>query len=325
MKNMLLSQKLLFMLTMIMSMIMCVSSDTILGIWMSMEINMISFITLMTSNQNMMSEKSTMMYFLIQSISSTMVIMSAMYSQMETYYEEFYMNFMFLAILMKLGMFPFYSWMITTIEGLSWNNCLILTTIQKIIPLMFMTTYIHSKWIITMTMMNMMMATFKGLEMFSLRKILGFSSMNHLSMMMMAMLYSKQLLKFYFMIYLLMTISLTNFLKNSESNLLFQLLNVNKCNKVNNFIMMVLVFSMAGIPPFIGFIPKMLVISMMLKTSMVFTSTLMLILNTTSIFFYMRLMLTNFIMTLNTIKVKKKEKKNMFPLFVMVSPFMMIM
>nr|YP_010249638.1 NADH dehydrogenase subunit 2 [Taeniothrips tigris]QTT60735.1 NADH dehydrogenase subunit 2 [Taeniothrips tigris] len=323
MKNILI-QKLIFMMLLIMSIIMCLSSNSFLGIWMSMEINMFSFISIMSMNQTIKNEKSTMVYFLIQSISSTMILMSILYMHMNMNFLELMKFFLMMSIFTKLGLFPFYSWMIMTIEGMTWNTCFIMLTMQKIIPLVSLMMMTHKKLIMIFSLTSMMISSMKGLTMFSLRKIMGFSSMNHLSIMLMSLMLSKKLFKLYFLIYSFMTFSLTKIMKNFEMNFLFQSMNLYKFNKINNLILITLIMSMAGIPPFLGFMPKMLVIMKMMEMKMIFLTSFILILNTLSTYFYMRMMLTNLMMNLNSNKLKKKEKNNKFPLFIMLTPIMIM-
>nr|AAN64183.1 NADH dehydrogenase subunit 2 [Thrips imaginis] len=322
MKNLFFIQKNLFIISLISSMMICLSSNSFMSMWMSMEINLFSFIPLISSNQKIMSEKSTMLYFLIQSISSSIFLIS--FSMNLENLKSMMTTMMILAIFMKLGMFPFHFWMISIIEGMEWEQAFILMTLQKIIPIMILSFMTQQKMIIMFWILNSLIACISGLTMFSTRKILGFSSINHLSIMLMAMILSKKIFKAYFIIYSFMTFSATKMMKTTNLNFLFQSFTEMKKNKANNFTFLLIFLSMAGVPPLLGFMPKMLTLMAMLKSEMFLTITLILIFNTLSTFFYLRMSMNNLLMNSNFSKTKLKTKELKLPLYLIFSPMLFL-
>uniref|UniRef100_UPI0030E12BD6 NADH dehydrogenase subunit 2 n=1 Tax=Stenchaetothrips minutus TaxID=3118776 RepID=UPI0030E12BD6 len=318
MKNSFFIQKNLFLMSLISSIIICLSSSSFLSVWMSMEINLFSMIPLISMNQKIFSEKSTMMYFLVQSISSSIIIISVimnlkvMTSTLTT--------LIFLAIFLKLGMFPFHFWMISVLEGLEWMLAFLVMTLQKIIPICVLMLFTHQSLIIIFCLLNSFIVAMSGISMFSMRKILGFSSINHLSLMLIAMVLSKKVFKMYFLIYSFMTFSATKTMKILNVNFLFQSMTTLKLNKMNNMVNLIIFMSMAGIPPLLGFMPKMFTILMMLKSNMEISVFLILIFNTLSTFFYLRISLNNILMNFNTKKTIKPVMKLKMPLYLVFSP-----
>uniref|UniRef100_UPI0030E1F31C NADH dehydrogenase subunit 2 n=1 Tax=Thrips brunneus TaxID=3118777 RepID=UPI0030E1F31C len=323
MKNSFFIQKNLFLMSLISSIFICLSSSSFLSMWMSMEINLFSMIPLISMNQKIFSEKSTMMYFLIQSISSSIIIISISLNS-ETL-KSFSISLIFMAIFMKLGMFPFHFWMISTIEGMEWNLAFLMMTLQKMIPISVLMMFIHQKMIILFCLMNSFIVAISGITMFSMRKILGFSSVNHLSIMLITMILSKKAFKMYFLIYSFMTFSATKSLKTTNTNFIFQTMTVFKHNKMNNLINLILFLSMAGIPPLLGFMPKMITILLMLKSTMMMSVLIILILNTLSTFFYLRISLNNIIMNMNMKKNIKKSLKMSLPYYLIFSPLYLLL
>uniref|UniRef100_UPI0030E2982A NADH dehydrogenase subunit 2 n=1 Tax=Stenchaetothrips bicolor TaxID=3118775 RepID=UPI0030E2982A len=318
MKNSFFMQKNLFLMTLISSILICLSSSSFLMMWMSMEINLFSMVPLISVNQKIFSEKSTMMYFLVQSISSSIIIISV--SLNLKMMSGILITLIFMAIFLKLGVFPFHFWMISMLEGLEWNLAFMMMTLQKIIPISVLMLFIHQKLIITFCLLNSFIVAMSGISMFSMRKILGFSSINHLSMMLIALILSKKVFKMYFLIYTFMTFSATKTMKVLNMNFLFQTMTTFKLNKTNNLVNLILFMSMAGIPPLLGFMPKMMTIMMMLKSNMSITVLMILIFNTLSTFFYLRISMNNILMNLNTKKNFKTMKKLKFPLYLIFSP-----
>uniref|UniRef100_UPI0030DE0EEE NADH dehydrogenase subunit 2 n=1 Tax=Stenchaetothrips biformis TaxID=1100830 RepID=UPI0030DE0EEE len=322
MKNSFYIQKALFLLSLISSITICLSSSSFISMWMSMEINLFSMIPILSTNQKNFSEKSTMMYFLIQSISSSIILISI---SMNLKFFKNITNFLiYMAIFLKLGMFPFHFWMISVIEGLEWNTAFIIMTIQKIIPISVLMMFMHQKIIILFCLMSSTVAAISGITMFSMRKILGFSSINHLSMMMISLILSKKVFKMYFLIYSLMTFSTTKHLKLLNINLISQSMTFIKLNKTNNLSIMILFLSLAGMPPLLGFLPKMITILLMIKSNMMFTTLLILNLNTLSTYFYLRLSINNILMNLNMKKTFSSSVNVSMPFYLIMSPLYLI-
>uniref|UniRef100_UPI0030E51F65 NADH dehydrogenase subunit 2 n=1 Tax=Thrips alatus TaxID=1030670 RepID=UPI0030E51F65 len=323
MKNSFFIQKNLFLMSLISSIFICLSSSSFLSMWMSMEINLFSMIPLITVNQKVFSEKSTMLYFLVQSISSSIIIIAISINSKSL--KSLLTTFIFLAIFMKLGMFPFHFWMISMIEGTQWNLTFLIMTMQKIIPISILMMFIHQKIIILFCLLNSFIVSMSGITMFSMRKILGFSSVNHLSMMLIAMILSKKTFKMYFLIYSFMTFSATKTMNLMNTNFLFQTMTIFKNNKMNNTVNLILFMSMAGIPPFLGFLPKMMTILLMLKSEMLITLLIILILNTLSTYFYMRISINNIIMNFNMKKTLKPLEKMSWPFYLVFSPLYILL
>nr|UEP15868.1 NADH dehydrogenase subunit 2 [Thrips setosus] len=323
MKNLFFIQKNLFLVSLISSIFICLSSSSFLSMWMSMEINLFSMIPLMSEDQKTYSEKSTMIYFLIQSVSSSIVIICVSFNSKD--FKSLTMMMIFLAIFVKLGMFPFHIWMICTIEGMSWNLAFFMMTLQKIIPISILMLFIHQETIIMFCLLNSFIVAFSGITMFSMRKIMGFSSINHLSLMLMAMVLSKKTFKMYFFIYSFMTYTSTKIMKKTNTNFLFQTLTIFKSNKLNNLVFLILFLSMAGIPPLLGFMPKLMTILIMMKSNMFTTVFLVLIFNTLSTFFYLRISINNILMNLNLKKTFKKKKSLNTPFYLLMTPLYLLM
>uniref|UniRef100_UPI0030E13A27 NADH dehydrogenase subunit 2 n=1 Tax=Thrips major TaxID=670476 RepID=UPI0030E13A27 len=323
MKNEFFIQKYIFFLSLISSILICFSSNSFLMMWMSMEINLFSVIPMISMNQKFFSEKSTMLYFLIQGISSSLTLLAISMNLEDM--KSMKLLILFLSIFMKLGMFPFHFWMISTIEGMTWEMAFILMTIQKMIPMIILMQIIQKKMMIMFCLLNSMIAALSGITMFSMRKIMGFSSINHLSLMLIGLSISHSTFMTYFMIYSLMTYSATKMMEKMNVNFIFQTLSNIKFNKTNNLILMITFLSMAGIPPLLGFMPKVMIISIMMKSEMFLTTLTILVLNTLSTFFYMRMCINNIIMNMNCYKMMKFKKTMEFPLYMMFTPFLMML
>nr|AND96001.1 NADH deshydrogenase subunit 2 [Onthophagus damaki] len=145
-----------------------------------------------------------------------------------------------------------------------------------------------------------------GMNQTNIRKILAFSSINHLSWMISSMLFFETIWMFYFFTYMIITFNIIIILKKLNIFHLNQLF-----SSLNNFPMIKFLFtlnfmSLGGLPPFLGFMPKWLTIQMMIKMNMFFISFMIILMTLITLFFYMRIMTLSMIMSTN-IKLPNME------------------
>nr|WHN64459.1 NADH dehydrogenase subunit 2 [Brachytarsina amboinensis] len=277
------SYKIMFTMMMMISTIISISSNSWLVAWMGLEINLLSFIPLMSDNK-LMSTEASMKYFLTQALTSSTILFTIM---LMFIYNNYFLNMMMISsLMMKLGSAPFHYWFIDVMENISWNNNLILMTWQKLAPLILI-SYMMNKIIIIYIILSLMISTIKGINQTSIRKLMAYSSVNNLSWMLSSM-NNHKLMMIYFLIYSLMSFSLImifNMLKISHMNQLFMMMN----NKSMKIFIMLNTISMAGMPPFLGFIPKWLVIQELIFFNNYFLSWMLMMSSLIMIYLYLRL------------------------------------
>nr|WIL79887.1 NADH dehydrogenase subunit 2 [Trichodes sp.] len=297
--------KLMFFLLMILGTMISISAYSWFGMWMGLEINMISIIPLFTHYKNMYSSEAAIKYFLTQAMASMMILFSIIILSMNSliYYD---LNQMFIlitnsALLTKMGAAPFHFWFPEVIEGLNWFNSLILLTWQKIAPMILIMYIIKMNYFIMMIIiLSMIISSIMGFNQISLRKILAFSSINHIGWMLSALIYSKIIWLIYWLIYTIISINII-FLFNK-----FKLFYINQLNSILNFSPMLKMFfllnffSLGGIPPFIGFFPKWMVIFMLNYNDQFFLSFIMIFFTLLTFYFYMRIMFSSLMININS-------------------------
>nr|YP_010925938.1 NADH dehydrogenase subunit 2 [Thelaira chrysopruinosa]WKF19259.1 NADH dehydrogenase subunit 2 [Thelaira chrysopruinosa] len=288
------SSKLLFFIILIMGTMISISSNSWFSAWMGLEINLLAFIPLMSDNK-LMSTESSLKYFLTQALASSMLLFS-MIIWFFFYNLIFIKSIIFSSFLLKMGSAPFHFWFPSVIEGLSWLNVLILTTWQKIAPLMLISYVILKPLIIISILLSSLVGALGGLNQSSMRKLMAYSSINHLSWMLSAMYYSNLLMFIYFFLYSLLNFSmifLMNMFKISHINQLFSMFYYSKMMK---FFMFFNFLSLGGLPPFLGFFPKWLIIQYMSMNNQLFLMTFMILMALITLYFYLRLCYTTFML-----------------------------
>nr|YP_010693191.1 NADH dehydrogenase subunit 2 [Zeugodacus triangularis]WCB98476.1 NADH dehydrogenase subunit 2 [Zeugodacus triangularis] len=294
------SAKIMFFLILMMGTMITVSSNSWLGAWMGLEINLLSFIPLMNNN-NLMSTEASLKYFLTQAMASAVLLFAIMMSYMNNfpYYQEssMYSNMiMTSSLLLKSGAAPFHFWFPNVMEGLSWMNALTLMTWQKIAPLMLISYITQNNLILMVIIMSTIIGSLGGLNQTSLRKLMAFSSINHLGWMLAAMQANESMWLIYFMFYSFLSFSLTFMFNNFQMYHINQMFNSFFNSKILKFMLFLNLLSLGGLPPFIGFLPKWLVIQMMVSKGQYILMTIMTVMTLITLFFYLRLCFAAFML-----------------------------
>nr|YP_010535285.1 NADH dehydrogenase subunit 2 [Megacopta horvathi]UYA97772.1 NADH dehydrogenase subunit 2 [Megacopta horvathi]UYA97785.1 NADH dehydrogenase subunit 2 [Megacopta horvathi] len=280
--------KSMFITVMILGTLITVFSNSWISMWMGLEINMMAFIPLIKKKGSKAAVEASMTYFLVQSVSSTIMMFSIVMNQLMMEYSV-YSTITFIALMIKLGAAPFHMWVPEMMSKMKWNSCITLMTWQKLAP-MTMTMNISPKN--EMLMMIVMMSTITGavggINQTSLRKIMAYSSINHLGWLLSLNKIQNNWM-FYFLIYSVMvtgTCSMFN-----KYNMLF----INQVNSMNlstseKIAYATSMMSLGGLPPFIGFLPKWMVIQIMVQNGMILMMTVMVMFSLITLFYYMRTM-----------------------------------
>nr|YP_009906588.1 NADH dehydrogenase subunit 2 [Lysmata vittata]QLI42506.1 NADH dehydrogenase subunit 2 [Lysmata vittata]QQP21708.1 NADH dehydrogenase subunit 2 [Lysmata vittata] len=295
-----------FLLSSIMGVIYSTSSTSWLASWIGLELNLISFIPIMFSPKNIYKSEAALKYFLIQALGSSIILF---WAPMLLFSTEKTSNMILLSSLtLKLGAAPFHLWLPSVMQGLSWPQCFLLLTMQKIAPLVLISYLEMSEIIIWMiywsSCLSAMIGGLGGLNQTFIRKIMAYSSINHLGWMMSAFCFSEWSLINYFLIYSFISLSIVSIFHSNE---IFHLSNIISTPffKSMQLLIFIPLFSLGGLPPFLGFFPKLLLISNLIFQNN-FIWTLILTMSALfTLFFYLRILMSSILMSSPKMKFNK--------------------
>nr|YP_010586069.1 NADH dehydrogenase subunit 2 [Brachycentrus kozlovi]UZZ43805.1 NADH dehydrogenase subunit 2 [Brachycentrus kozlovi] len=326
--------KILFMFLMIISTLFSLSSISFMNMWMGMEVNLISFIPLMMNKLNNLSSESMMKYFLIQSISSVNFLFSSIYLIFLNKWFNYLNNLIYLLIimilnmslLMKMGAAPLHFWFPKTMKNLTWTNCFLLSTWQKIIPMIILFYSYLKLLIFFFVFFSVIMGSLMGLNQTSLILLISYSSINHIGWMLMSLIINLNLWIIYFLIYMFINFILMmmfNKIKIFNLNQIFY----NKMNLINYFILLNLL-SLGGLPPFLGFLSKWMIINYLINEHMYMICMTLILTSLISLFFYIRITYSYMMINFNEMKFfsYKMEKSKILILmnFLSISSLILI-
>nr|YP_002970709.1 NADH dehydrogenase subunit 2 [Enithares tibialis]ACJ69534.1 NADH dehydrogenase subunit 2 [Enithares tibialis] len=311
MKN---STKTLFMFMMLFSTMMVLSSTNWISMWMGLEINMMSFIPMMYFKKNNSSSESMMSYFMVQSISSIMFLMMIIMNNMimiSSYMMHESVNTIIMCSMMfKMGAAPFHMWMPQVMKKMKWETCTLLMTWQKLAPMSVLSSITNNNNLIMLiALMSTIIGSIGGLNQTSMKMIMAYSSINHLGWMVACLSFDNEMWINYLAIYSIMVIMMTFFFNKMSINFINQM-NINSMTMMEKMLYFSMMLSMGGLPPFIGFLPKWMVIQSMLTKSMYMLLLIMMLMTLITLFYYIRMMSTLMLINSTTSKLMLKTNMN---------------
>lgn len=295
--------------------IIAVSSSSWFRIWIGLEINLLSFIPLITRSKNLFSSEASLKYFITQALASAILLFSVIliyFFLKESFREKYFLTLISSTIILKIGAAPFHFWFPSVIEGLNWYRNIILLSWQKIAPILILSYCINLNLLILIIFLSIFFGSLGGLNQTSLRKLIAFSSINHIGWIIIALIFNELLWSNYFIFYVLLSLFIIFIFNNLKILNLRQTFNLS-LNKIIKIFIFRNLLSLGGLPPFLGFMPKWLVIEIASINNIFFILTFILFFTLITLFFYLRISYTAFLINHKTINWNFKNyysKKN---------------
>nr|WMH03403.1 NADH dehydrogenase subunit 2 [Cacopsylla melanoneura] len=261
------------------------SSNSWMSIWIGMEMNLLTFIFMILETKTFNSTESSMKYFLIQSVGSLMFLFSV--SVQTTFFNESFFIYALappLALMLKSGIAPLHFWTPDISMKLSPLNLFLFITLQKIVPMLIMFSSWSTliKWIIPL---NIIIGSLGGITQSSINKMIIFSSINNSGWMMMSLTESMFLFYIFFLFYFKMNLLLMTYIMVNKIKWTAQIKTQNFFKKL---LFVGLMMSLSGLPPFLGFIPKWIILKK-ISSNLPMISLISIIMSIFTMFFYMKL------------------------------------
>nr|YP_010868375.1 NADH dehydrogenase subunit 2 [Caridina pseudogracilirostris]WGU19661.1 NADH dehydrogenase subunit 2 [Caridina pseudogracilirostris] len=280
----------LFFMTLLTGTITTFSASSWFTAWIGLELNLLSFIPLLAApKSNQYSSESSLKYFLIQALGSALILASA---PMSLYLQGGISMVITMALLLKMGAAPFHFWFPPVVQGITWPQCILISTIQKIAPMLLLsmaqgplTSYI----VAAASMVSALVGALGGLNQTLTRKILAYSSINHMAWMLAAITFNEQMWTIYFLTYAVVSSSVMLIMHHYQIFHLNQLYSYNIYSKPIGLMLFLSLLSMGGLPPLTGFFPKWLIIQQFVFSGSLIWMSILLMSALLTLFFYLRI------------------------------------
>ncbi len=223
----------------------------------------------------------------------------------------FALVFVLAGLAFKLGAVPFHMWVPDVYDGAPTAVTLFIGTAPKIAALGLMYRLLadtmpdlHMQWeqiLIVVSVLSMGLGNFAAIVQTSFKRMLAYSSIAHMGYMLLGILtgtamgYGASL--FYMVTYTIMTLGAFGMIvlmsqKGFEADKIEDFRGLNSRNPWLAFVMLLLMFSMAGIPPFVGFMAKVSVLEAVIGAGYIWLAVLAILFAIVGCFYYIRVIKT---------------------------------
>ncbi|KTD18139.1 NADH-quinone oxidoreductase subunit NuoN [Legionella jordanis] len=313
----------------ILGMMILVSAHSLLTIYLGLELLSLPLYAMTAIRRtNSDAAEAAMKYFIMGAIASGMLLygLSLIYGatgkldlldianavaanwQQENTLLSFALVFILAGVGFKLAAVPFHMWAPDVYQGAPTSVTLFLSTAPKIaalgMALRILTTALPdavSQWqqvLIIMTLLSTGIGNLLAVTQTNIKRLLAYSAISHVGYALFGILaataagYAAAL--YYIIVYALMTVAAFGLLvllsKNGlEVEAVDDLRGLNKRNPWIAFMMLIIMFSMAGIPPTVGFFTKLLVLKALVDVHLTWLAVFGLVFAVIGAYYYVRI------------------------------------
>ena len=323
-----------------------ISSKNLLLMYMGLELLSLSLYALIALNRDdKKSNEAAIKYFVLGALASGLLLygMSMLYGfsgsldlytignviQTQEINSEllvFGLVFIVVGIAFKLGAVPFQMWVPDVYEGSITPVTMMISTVPKfaavamLIRFLFQgLDYLVVDWqqmLLIMAVLSMAIGNITAIAQKKIKRMLAYSTISHIGFILLGFYVGTiggvQASIFYLTTYIIMTLAvfgLIILLSNSQKSIEFidDLKGLSQTNPWEAFLMMIVMFSLAGIPPTIGFYAKFSVLQVVINEEAVWPALVAIIMALIGMYYYLRI-----IRLMYFEKSDKKIKKKTF-------------
>lgn len=216
--------------------------------------------------------------------------------------------FIFAGFAFKFGMAPFHMWVPDVFEGVPSAVALFIASAPKIatfaiVVRLFFTVFnpLHAQWLhffILVAVLSMLLGNLTAMVQTNIKRLFAYSSIAHMGYMVLGLIAGTKLglsaSLFYIVSYCFVAVGGFGVLAllNSQG---YEIKNISDLSGLNHrnpwlaFIMLLLVFSMAGVPPTVGFVAKLGVIMALVQQHYISLAVFSVLMAVVGIYYYLRI------------------------------------
>jgi len=312
-------------LSSILGMMVMISSNDLIVFYIGLELQSLALYVLASFNRdNLLSSESGVKYFVLSALSSGLLLYgcsliygfsnSTNFIEISTnisnikYGLSFGIVFILVGLSFKISVVPFHMWAPDVYQGSPTSVTMIFAILPKIAALTVFIRFLYEpfvsiidQWqmiIIFLSIASMIFGAIAAIGQRNLKRLIAYSSISHMGYTLAGLTTGTnegiQSSIIYITIYLFMNLALfsclfmmrrnENYLENIED-----LSGLSKNHPLLSFSMLIILFSLAGIPPLAGFFAKFYVFMAVIEQSMYFLATVGLLSTVIASFYYLRI------------------------------------
>nr|YP_009003957.1 NADH dehydrogenase subunit 2 [Liachirus melanospilos]AHI96040.1 NADH dehydrogenase subunit 2 [Liachirus melanospilos] len=266
--------------------------------WMGLEINALAMIPLIAQKSHPRPVEAATKYFLTQAAAAMVILFAAIMNSWTTgewstdfTIQPLPMTILSLGLAMKIGLAPMHFWMPEVMQGMNLTTGLILATWQKLAPFALLIQIVpnDSKILMPLGLLSILAGGWAGLNQTQLRKILAYSSIAHMGWVSIIITFSQPLATLTLLMYFITTASAFLLFNMMKATNIGSLATCWSKAPIATALSPMLMLSLGGLPPFSGFMPKLLIIDELTKQQLGVLATLAVLFTLFTMYFYLRI------------------------------------
>jgi NADH-quinone oxidoreductase subunit N len=312
-------------LSSVLGMMVMISSNDLIVFYMGLELQSLALYVLATFNRNnLKSSEAGLKYFVLSALSSGLLLYgcSLIYgfsgstnfeiiaSQLNSneYALTFGIVFILVGLAFKISAVPFHMWAPDVYEGSPTTVTLFFTMVPKIAALTVFIRFLYvpfldliDQWqmiLVFLSIASMLFGAIAAIGQKNIKRLIAYSSIGHIGYALAGVASASndgiQSSVIYLTIYIVMNLGLFSCLlmlrrNNNYYESIDDLSGLSKNHPILSFSLLVILFSLAGIPPLAGFFAKFYIFKAVIEQSMYFLAIVGLLSTVIAAFYYLRI------------------------------------
>jgi len=311
----------------VLGMMIMISASNFLTLYLGLELLSLCLYALVAlQRDSSIASESAMKYFVLGAIASGMLLygMSMIYGvtgsldlevisqQLPTVTDKtilaFGLVFIIVGVAFKLGAVPFHMWLPDVYQGAPTAITLYIATAPKIAAFAMLMRLLvggllelHAQWqgiLIILAVSSMAIGNIVAIAQTNIKRMLAYSTISHVGFLLLGVLSGTAdgfaASMFYTMTYVLMSMASFGMIiimsrKGFEADNLDDYKGLNQRNPWFAFMMLFIMFSMAGVPPFVGFWAKLSVLKAVVSADLLWLAAVAVVFSIIGAFYYLRI------------------------------------
>ena len=291
--------------------VVLILSDNLLLLYLGLELQTFSIFILIAKNRNSIkSSEAGLKYFMLGAISSGFFLLSIVIvflygldlnlKHLLLLKEDFivYSSIVLITISFsfKLSLFPFHFWIPDIYEGSSWDIVSLVATLPKISMICVLVQILfNSSIILIFSLLSIGIGTLGALNQTKVKRLLGYSGISHMGFIILGLSSitneSLSIGGLYLVIYMLTMLSVFILIINGnfKNDYIIEMGGIKFTNNVLAITFILLILSIAGIPPLSGFISKWFLIWVIIDNQFNLSSFIVILFSAIGIGYYLRI------------------------------------
>nr|AAL60098.1 NADH dehydrogenase subunit 2 [Draco obscurus] len=278
--------------------IITISSHHWLTAWAGLELNTLAILPFISKTKHPRAIEAATKYFLTQAVASCLLLASSMMNAWQTgnwdilqMTNKLASTTMTIALVMKSGAVPLHFWLPEVMQGSTLYTAMLISTWQKIAPMALlysMSNHLQPTITITLGVLSTTFGGWGGINQTQLRKMMAYSSITNLGWALIVAPFEPNMLMMGILVYILMMVPTFPLLAVMMIKTLQNLSTSWTTSPTGTTTLMILLLSIAGLPPLTGFLPKLLILNELVAQNLTPIATMTAITSLLNLVFYLR-------------------------------------